>query len=203
MMRRLLLLPAMAVGLDMGQGVNPSDYPAFLPLNDGCETSRMHVNITQHKTVLVIGASRGIGREVAVLANMAKDTEVHATVRSAVAPGTLPPNVKQHELEVLSAEQIARLARDFRCKPIDVIVHSAGISNGSWPLQREVNAYASFRVIEALMPSLLRSRTPRVCILTSTAGRIMRIAQLVKHSRSKGVHVRRTIAALSPNRRPC
>ena len=53
---------------------------------------------------------------------------------------------------------------------IDLLLHNAGINNGSLERQMEVNAIAPFRLVDALMPALMRSQHKRVCIITSDRG---------------------------------
>lgn len=80
-------------------------------------------------TVLIVGASRGIGREF--LRQYAQEGwRVHATTRSGSLPDdVLPPwaDVTGHMLDVRNAGQIEAMARALGDQPVDLYIHSAGI----------------------------------------------------------------------------
>lgn len=147
--------------------------------------------LTSHLLVLILafasaevtfiaGASRGLGLELArsfaaVSAPRGKNPTVHATTRSRVQqPGALGsiPGVRVYSLDVANATQVAGMSRAYNAEggAIDLLVHNAGINNGTLERQMEVNAIAPFRLVQALMPALLRSTGRRVCIVTSDRG---------------------------------
>jgi NAD(P)-dependent dehydrogenase (short-subunit alcohol dehydrogenase family) len=123
--------------------------------------------------VMVIGASRGIGLGLAQ--RYAEDGwQVHATTRSPGNPGELGAidgDVSIYGLDVRNAEEIAALARDLGDRPIDHLVHSAGVLRG---VGREemmaVNADAPFNVVGALFDAVVRSAEKKIAILTSQMG---------------------------------
>ena len=122
---------------------------------------------------MVIGASRGIGLGLAQ--RYAEDGwQVHATTRSPGSPGELGAidgDVSIYGLDVRNAEEIAALARDLGDRPIDHLVHSAGVLRG---VGREemmaVNADAPFNVVGALFDAVVRSAEKKIAILTSQMG---------------------------------
>ena len=122
---------------------------------------------------MVIGASRGIGLGLAQ--RYAEDGwQVHATTRSPGNPGELGAidgDVSIYGLDVRNAEEIAALARDLGDRPIDHLVHSAGVLRG---VGREemmaVNADAPFNVVGALFDAVVRSAEKKIAILTSQMG---------------------------------
>src|SRR4029450_2850049 len=109
-------------------------------------------------TVMIIGASRGIGLELA--RQYARDSwRVHATTRTPAQPGTLGAlagDVVLHGLDVRHAGQIAALAAAVVPEGIDVLIHNAGVSDRG--RRREevmaVNAEAPIRVAQALLPAV-------------------------------------------------
>ena len=86
-------------------------------------------------TVLVVGASRGIGLELARA--YAPHARVFGTVRDATSPGELArvPGVSVRSLDVRNSTQLAALAREFDAKTIDLLVHSAGVNRGAYDEQ--------------------------------------------------------------------
>lgn len=131
------------------------------------------IAIASADTTFIAGASRGLGLELARAFATAGGT-VHATMRSAMsAPGALGAidGVKLHSLDVANATQVSSLASEWAASgAIDMLLHNAGINNGTLERQMEVNGVAPFRLVEALMPALLRSQHKRVCIITSDRG---------------------------------
>ena len=117
-------------------------------------------------SVLIIGASRGIGLGFAQ--SYALDGwEVHATTRTPGDPGALGEiagNVSIHGLEVRDQAQISALSEVFEGRGLDVLIHSAGVLRGvTRDEMRAINADAPFDVVEALMPAVLRGPGPEDC----------------------------------------
>ena len=137
-------------------------------------------------TVLIVGASRGIGRDLA-RAYASAGASVHVTVRTLQSTSLLvaefPAEITVHVLDVLNSAQLLALAATFDAHgtAIDLLVTVAGINKGTFELQKRVNANAPFKVIEALLPAVRRSRTRRVGVVTSDLGRTSWIAQYRKN----------------------
>src|SRR2546430_3109797 len=125
-------------------------------------------------TVMIIGASRGIGLELArQYAN--EGWRVHATTRTPAQPGplgALAGDLVLHALEVRDAAQIAALAAAVEHEGIDVLLHNAGVSG--WGMPRAavmaINADAPIRVAQALLPAVTRSTEKKIVLMTSQLG---------------------------------
>ncbi|NNE86066.1 MAG: SDR family NAD(P)-dependent oxidoreductase [Alphaproteobacteria bacterium] len=126
-------------------------------------------------SVMIIGASRGIGLGFAEAYAAADGWEVHATTRTIDAPGALGQvagNVTLHALDVTDADQINQLALAFADRDLDLLIHNAGVY-GTGMSRDEVltiNAEAPFNVINALLPAVKRSGEKKLAILTSHMG---------------------------------
>jgi NAD(P)-dependent dehydrogenase (short-subunit alcohol dehydrogenase family) len=125
-------------------------------------------------TVLIAGASRGIGLELA--SQYAKaGWRVHATTRDPGNPGALgqvPGEVVLHELEVRDAQHTENLSTAFQTEGIDVLVHNAGVPDDTLPAEEvmKTNADAPLKVTEALLPALGRGTQKKVLLTTSQLG---------------------------------
>ena len=143
--------------------------------------------------VFIVGASRGIGRELARQYAAGGDA-VHALVRRLSTVEHLvaeyPTRLTVHALDVLNSSQLDALAADLDAhrSKIDLLVHVAGVNEGSFALQRRVNAEAPFAVANALLPALLRSSYRRIAIVTSDLGRA---SWLKRYRKAKKLSVER------------
>src|ERR671922_2064930 len=101
-------------------------------------------------TAMIIGASRGIGLELA-RQYAAAGWRVHATIRTPAQPGALGAldgEVVLHALDVRHTPQIAALAQAVASEGIDVLIHNAGVAGrGLAPEEvRRINTEAPIRV---------------------------------------------------------
>ena len=124
-------------------------------------------------TVMVIGASRGIGLELA--RQYAVDGwRVHATTRTPDRPGALGQltGAVLHELDVRRADQTAALASAVAAEGIDVLIHNAGVMDRglSFDEMMAINAEAPIRVTEALLDAVRRGRDKKIVLMTSQLG---------------------------------
>jgi len=123
------------------------------------------------KSVLVIGASRGIGLELA-RQYLAAGWEVHATTRTPDEPGRLGElqgDVAIHPFEVRDDAQLALLARTVGT--VDVVIHNAGVGSGTpRPEMMAVNAEAPIRTIEALLDAGALGPGAKVVLVSSQLG---------------------------------
>ena len=125
-------------------------------------------------TVMIIGASRGIGLELA-RQYAADGWRVHATTRTPAQPGplgALAGDIVVHALEVRQAAQIAALAEAVEQEGIDVLIHNAGVSGWGMPRTEvmAINADAPIRVAQALLPAVTRSTEKKIVLMTSQLG---------------------------------
>lgn len=135
-------------------------------------------------TVLVTGASRGLGLEFC-RQYAAAGWRVHAVTRQADAPALrdLAGDVRIHTADVGSADDVAALAKALSGEAIDLLVNNAGanvagrtalgdMDYAAWERVLRVNVLAPFRVAEALVEHVARSRRRIVLFVSSRAGSI-------------------------------
>lgn len=130
-------------------------------------------------TVAVIGASRGIGLELA-RQYAAEGCRVHATTRTLDAPGVLGEidgDMHLHSLDVVEDEQIVALADKLSDEPIDILIHNAGINAGRGAGDREttahsmrINAEAPIVTVAALLDSVVAGGDKKVAVMSSVQG---------------------------------
>ena len=125
-------------------------------------------------TVMVIGASRGIGLELA-RQYAADGWRVHATTRTPDRPGALgrlTGDVVLHELDVRRADQTAALASAVAAEGLDLLIHNAGVMDRglSFDEMMAINAEAPIRVTEALLDAVRRGRDKKIVLMTSQLG---------------------------------
>lgn len=125
-------------------------------------------------TVMVIGASRGIGLEL-VRQYAAAGWRVHATTRTPLQPGalgTIAGDVAIHALDVRDAQRTEALAQEVATEGIDVLIHNAGVAGRGMPsaeVQR-INTDAPIHVAQALLPTVSQSREKKIILMTSQLG---------------------------------
>ena len=144
------------------------------------------------RRVVVVGASRGIGLELAWQYALDGDSIVHATTRGPALEAALAEliaatdgRVVHEQLDVTDGSHLERLKERFESSGValDLLILSAAMTqpNGPDALERSMrtNTYAPFAVAEALLPSLRRSkaRPTLLCILTSPAASHKRTAK--------------------------
>jgi NAD(P)-dependent dehydrogenase (short-subunit alcohol dehydrogenase family) len=127
------------------------------------------------RTVLVTGASSGIGRTTALMLAELGAT-VLAGVRNPAAGEALGPTVRPVQLDITNPDDIAALD----LQRLDALVNNAGIAV-SGPLeflpvdelrrQLEVNVIAQLAITQACLPAL-RAAGGRIVNISSIAGRV-------------------------------
>lgn len=125
-------------------------------------------------TVMVIGASRGIGLELA-RQYAADGWRVHATTRTPDRPGALgrlSGDIVLHGLDVRRDNQIAALATAVASEGVDFLIHNAGVMDRAMSHEdvMAINAEAPIRVTEALLDAVRRSREKKIILMTSQLG---------------------------------
>lgn len=146
------------------------------------------------KSVLITGASRGIGSEFAVQ-YAADGWQVHACCRR---PGdqSFHHGIDVHALDVTDQASIDSLASSLDGMAIDLLINNAAIFGGphqevgdtsdeDWELVMRTNVIAPFRVTDALRGHLALASEPIVVHISSLAGSIA-------DNRSGGIHLYRT-----------
>ncbi|MBL8955320.1 MAG: SDR family oxidoreductase [Myxococcaceae bacterium] len=129
------------------------------------------------KTVAVTGASRGIGREVA-LKFLKEGWAVHAIARDLAACRALGEHVTAHEADLSDAASTARVADDLAKAGVDVLVNNAGIamsapihktSDADYARIMAINVTAPFVLCRALLPAFGGRGSGRIVNIASTA----------------------------------
>ncbi len=131
-------------------------------------------------TVMITGANRGIGREMARL-YAARGDEVFAVVRSSVGDAALD-GIRYLEADVTDDAALGAVASALDGRALDLLIANAGVLEGrggvldpdytkdSWARSLMTNVYGPFATVRAMMPALLRADAPKVAILGSIMG---------------------------------
>jgi NAD(P)-dependent dehydrogenase (short-subunit alcohol dehydrogenase family) len=129
------------------------------------------------KTVAVTGASRGIGRAVA-LEFLKHGWAVHAVARDGAALKSLGANVTPHQADLADAVETARVAEALAKAPVDVLVNNAGIAMSA-PIHKTsdadlarvmaINVTAPFVLCRAIGPAMAARGSGRIVNVASTA----------------------------------
>lgn len=160
-----------------------------------CATLVLAAMTTSHAgeapTVLITGANRGIGLELArqyaergwhVIATARRPAAASALIQLAAAH----PAVAIEPLDVTDAAGIAALAAKYRGQPIDVLINNAGITGkrgqrlGSLDYDDyrrvlETNTIAPLRVSEALLTNVEASAQRKIVTISSSEGSIAQV----------------------------
>jgi NAD(P)-dependent dehydrogenase (short-subunit alcohol dehydrogenase family) len=129
------------------------------------------------KTVAVTGASRGIGREVA-LKFLKEGWAVHAVARDLAALKALGTEVTAYEADLSDAAATAGIAEALTKANVDVLVNNAGIaisapihktSDADYARLMAINVTAPFVLSRALLPGLASRGGGRIVNMGSTA----------------------------------
>lgn len=141
----------------------------------------------QRGTVLITGASRGLGFEFArqyaeagwtVIATARRPTESERLV----ALAKQHPNVRLETLDVVDDASVAAIAQRLHDVPIDVLINNAGdtdqfrgqsfgkLAHDRFDYMMRLNAHGPLRVSEALFPNILAGREKKILAVSSLAG---------------------------------
>jgi NAD(P)-dependent dehydrogenase (short-subunit alcohol dehydrogenase family) len=123
--------------------------------------------VTRKRAALVTGASRGIGREVAITL-VREGWRVLAGVRD---PKAAPPGTEAERLDVADPASIDALAQRLRERDerLDALVNNAGVYQAPHRQIWDVNVLGPLRLTRALEPLL--AKDARVVMVTSGLGR--------------------------------
>ena len=128
-------------------------------------------------TVLITGASRGIGREVAQIL-MSEGWHVVSGVRD---PKSAPPGTQAERVDMGDSESVESLAKRIRAqdKWLNALINNAAVYRGTARQIWDVNVRGPLLLTRALEPIL--ARNARVVMVTSGLGRLsVQAASLVK-----------------------
>jgi NAD(P)-dependent dehydrogenase (short-subunit alcohol dehydrogenase family) len=137
-------------------------------------------------TVLITGANRGIGLELA-RQYAADGWSVIATCRALKDAGELKKikgEIRIETLEVTDQRQVKALAKKLKDEAIDVLLNNAGMLTGyegfgktdteSWLQTLHVNTVAPLQIAEAFIEHVARSDQKKIVSITSGMGSIGR-----------------------------
>jgi len=138
--------------------------------------------MSDRPTALVTGASRGIGRAIAL--RLAATHDVLAAARSPKALDTLAREIEaaggRCEPLMMDVADPASVAAALRGRDADVLVNNAGVGTlkplleltpEEWHAMVDVNVNALFHVTRALLPGMIERGRGHVVIVGAIAGR--------------------------------
>ncbi len=133
-------------------------------------------------TILITGANRGIGLELAKQYAAAGDTVIRA-IRSAQDAAGVPGQTMA--LDVTSDESVAELAVSLGGQPIDLLINNAGVigPDGAHQTSTEMNfpgflatldanTLGPLRVTQVLLPNLRAAKGAKVAVVSSQMGQL-------------------------------
>ena len=159
------------------------------------------------KTAIVTGASRGLGRAIA-LALAEQGAHVLAVARSVEELQTLqsaaPRNIRVRQCDMRDAAAVARLPAEAVAAfgRLDIVVNNAGIAPASAFLEQADNVWHDVLAVNVTAPAVLSQIAGRIFV-EQGSGKIINIAstsglrgkpQLAAYSSSKGALLRLTEA---------
>lgn len=131
-------------------------------------------------TILITGAGRGLGLE---LARRFVDLgwETLGTVRELAKGAAMPRGSQTFLCDINDRASLARLARDLKGKPIDVLFCNAGmfgkrqqgvgsIDYDLWAEVMRVNVFAPMACVEALVDNVAASERRQIVMMSSRMG---------------------------------
>jgi NAD(P)-dependent dehydrogenase (short-subunit alcohol dehydrogenase family) len=141
------------------------------------------------KAALVTGASRGIGRAIA-LALAESGADLALVARTAPDLEQVAAEAQAHGVravalpcDVSDAEQVSRLPGQVseRLRPIDILVNNAGVAGSHkllghpdalWQSLLELNLTSTYRMCKAFAPMLVERGGGRIINVASVAGKV-------------------------------
>lgn len=146
------------------------------------QTENDRIGAHTNRTVLITGANRGIGLELA--RQYAGDGwQVIGTAREPSSAGELRElGAQVMQLDVTDPDSVSRLASALADTPIEILVNNAGIQPLMWKLHEvnfedferalAVNTTGPVRVTQALLPSLLKGEQRKIINITTNLSSI-------------------------------
>ncbi len=145
-------------------------------------------------TILISGAANGLGATFVEAYRSQSDAQIIAIDRAVVqSPGE---NVQTFQIDVTSEDAINTFVHEIKDRPIDLVVHSAGIRGLVPQLEDDyadnvpacetlevmdastllrtfqINAMGTFLLVRALMPNLKLAANAKVIVMSSRMGSV-------------------------------
>ena len=142
------------------------------------------------ETVLITGASRGIGRETALLlARQGMRIAIHYRIQKEQAEALVQPLREQgvdaaaFQADVADREQVFQMVRrvEERFGGVDILVHSAGIAQQKlftdltfeeWRHMFAVHVDGLFHCCQAVLPHMIHQKAGRIVAVSSMWGEV-------------------------------
>jgi NAD(P)-dependent dehydrogenase (short-subunit alcohol dehydrogenase family) len=133
-------------------------------------------------TILITGAGRGLGLELAKQF-IAGGWQVIGTVRDLAKGANLPKGAQTHLCDITDRAALARLAKDLKGRPVDVLFCNAGIFGqrkqsvgtidyDTWAKVMQVNVFAPMACVDALVENVAASERKQIVMMSSRLGSI-------------------------------
>lgn len=156
-----------------------------------------------HKTAIVTGAARGLGRAVAMIfakqgakvALVDRNEEEVRDLANKIGDAARPYSVDLGEISEI-APLVKRIAADYG--KIDILVNNAGIcprlpfaesTPEDWDLLMNINARSQYFFMQAVQPVMRTAGSGRIINVASTGGRTGCVADASIYSGTKGAIV--------------
>jgi NAD(P)-dependent dehydrogenase (short-subunit alcohol dehydrogenase family) len=133
--------------------------------------------MSSNKTILVTGASRGIGLELVKQLASAANTTVFAGMRKPINISAENNNIKTVQLDQTSAASVAAAASQV--PELDILILNAAMGEDDHLLDLPAERFAQYldtnvvgpnRVVQAFLPALLARKTRQIVYISSSAG---------------------------------
>ncbi len=138
------------------------------------------------KTVLITGASRGIGKEIAVAfakagANIFLTDVIHPMEETMQALSGLPVKVESAKMDVTQSKDVEAAVKGCIDKlgSVDILVNNAGITkdgllmrmkDSDWESVLDVNLKGAFIMTRAVIRPMIKNRYGKIINITSVIG---------------------------------
>ncbi|WP_352297576.1 SDR family oxidoreductase [Pseudoalteromonas sp. 20-MNA-CIBAN-0454] len=147
----------------------------------------------KNKTILITGAAQGIGKEMALLF-ASQGAQVVATDVNSIRLEELTEikNISTYILDITNSEQIQECITAF--PGINVLVNCAGVvfsgsieecTEAQWEVSLNVNVTSSFRLIRAVLPSMLAQKNGSIINIASVVSSVKGVANRFAYGASK------------------